>query len=220
MKYTIQDLINHVKKSFDSSEKQESKINQNILNIDGMSGVKTRHLYNNICSLTNANYLEVGSWKGSSFISAMYKNNINGIAIDNWSEFGGPRVEFLNNCNKYINDQNYKIIEKDCFNLNKNDINNFYEYADIYLYDGIHNYESHKNAITYMLPFLSKYFILLVDDWSLDSVNVKSGSLDGFIESKLIIHYKLEIEDDQTKGGIQGYWNGCGVFVCENPLFN
>jgi hypothetical protein len=81
--------------------------------MDGMSGNKTRHLYNNICSLNGANYLEIGTWKGSSFISTFYENHINSIVIDNWDEFNGPKDEFISNVNKFCPNRKFNFIEKE-----------------------------------------------------------------------------------------------------------
>ena len=77
MKYDLEQLINHVNLSVENSNNNISKLTSEILSMDGMTGIKTRHLYNNICSLDGANYLEIGTWMGSSFISAFYENNIN-----------------------------------------------------------------------------------------------------------------------------------------------
>ena len=62
-----------------------------------MSGKKTRHFYNNICSMKNSRYLEIGTWKGSTLCSAMCNNKMKCVAIDNWSQFNGPKNEFLKN---------------------------------------------------------------------------------------------------------------------------
>ena len=35
-----------------------------------------------------------------------------GLAIDNWSEFGGPKTEFLKNFNKFKGNNNINFIEK------------------------------------------------------------------------------------------------------------
>lgn len=32
--------------------------------MDGMSGIKTRHFYNNLLNYYDARYLEIGTWKG------------------------------------------------------------------------------------------------------------------------------------------------------------
>ena len=47
--------------------------------ITGLSGTKTRHLYNNLCELIvhpsrKTEYLEVGSFAGSTLVSSIYHN--------------------------------------------------------------------------------------------------------------------------------------------------
>lgn len=210
-------LINHAENAYENSEKRISKLTDEILSIEGMSGEKTRHLYNNICDLDNANYLEIGTYKGSSFISSIYKNNINSIAIDNWSEFDGPKDEFINNVNNFCPNQKFNFIEKDSFSISESDINKYYNSVDIYLYDGCHKYESHKMAITHFSKFLSKYSIILVDDWRDDNnwERVQRGTYDGIKESGLVIHKKIEKITFQESTGRSEYWNGFGLFICE-----
>jgi hypothetical protein len=184
-----------------------------------MSGNKTRHLYNNICNLNNAHYLEVGTWKGSSFISALYKNNIKATCIDNGSQFGGPVSEFYKNMFIYLgynyNNENINIIDKDCWSITYDDI--IYP-INIFLYDGDHSYESQKKAITYYYKYFSKYIIIIIDDWIVSDDRVKKGTLDGLHEMNLIIHYSKEIplvNTTKEHTGGDTFWNGCGIFVCE-----
>ncbi len=75
----MNNLIEHVELSIQNAIDNISKINNDVINVEGMTGIKTRHLYNNICSYKKSNneklkYLEIGTWKGSSLISALYKN--------------------------------------------------------------------------------------------------------------------------------------------------
>ena len=219
MKYDLEQLIKHVNLSVENSNNNISKLTSEILSIDGMSGNKTRHLYNNICSLNGANYLEIGTWKGSSFISALYGNDINSIAIDNWVEFNGPKDEFISNVDKFCPDRKFKFIEKDCFKIADDEIKSVYDSIDIYLFDGAHDYESQRKAITYYKHLFSKYVIIIIDDFRSDTpnwANVKKGTYDGIEESGLVIHHKIEIITHQESTGRSEYWNGFGLFVCEN----
>lgn len=223
MGFTLETLIKHAENAFESAEKNISKLSNDILELEGMSGVKTRHLYNNICDLNNANYLEVGTWKGSTFVSANYKNTINSIAIDNWSEFSttslsaSPTMDskstFLSNIEKY--DIKCKVIENDSFKITTDDIEE--NSIDIYLYDGAHDYESHKKAITHYYKFLSKYSIVIIDDWRTDGdwEAVQRATYDGITESGLIVHKRIEKITFQELNGKSEYWNGFGLFVCE-----
>lgn len=217
-KFELKSIIQHCVVSVDNANNNISKLTPDILSMDGMSGNKTRHLYNNICSLKNANYLEIGTWKGSSFISAFYNNDINPIVIDNWAEFNGTKNEFISNVNKFCPNIKFNFIEKDCFKVNDEEIKSIYDSVDIYLFDGAHDYESQRKAITYYKHLFSKYVIIIIDDFRSDTpawANVKKGTYDGINESKLIIHYSEEIITHQESNGRQEYWNGFGLFVCE-----
>lgn len=61
-------LINHTKTAIKNAYNNFSSLPESVLEMEGMSGKKTRHLYNNICNIDNKVYLEIGPWKGSSFI--------------------------------------------------------------------------------------------------------------------------------------------------------
>lgn len=211
-------LIDHVNQCVINADKSSSKITNEILNIEGMSGSKTRHLYNNLCNIDNANYLEVGTWKGSSFVSSIFKNNIKSIAIDNWSEFNGSKNNFIKNVEKFCPESRYIFFEKNSFEITETDIHSFFDSIDIYLYDGCHKYESHKSAITHFKQFLSKYSIVLIDDWRNENgswQNVIKGTYDGFDNSNLKIHHKIEIPSKQEINGSKEYWNGICIFICE-----
>ena len=212
----VSNLIEHVKNSILRAFQNNSSLPEHVLRMEGMSGRKTRHLYNNIVSLKNKTYAEVGTYKGSSFISAMYNNKDTfGICIDNWSEFNGPRDECITNINRELSNANYKIIDKDCWSITKNDLG---QLIDIYLYDGPHNYKDQKNAITYYRDFFNKYVIIMVDDWTCDHVDVKRGTMDGLKEANLIVHWSYEIGLVNTNTHHRGgdtFWNGCGIFICE-----
>jgi len=211
-------LINHANQSVINANNSLSKITDEILKIEGMSGSKTRHLYNNLCNIDNANYLEIGTWKGSSFVSSIFKNNINSIAVDNWSEFNGSKQSFLQNVQKFSPESRFTFFEKNSFEITENDILSVFDSIDIYLYDGCHKYESHKSAITHFKQFLSKYSIILIDDWRNENgswQNVIKGTYDGFKDSNLKIHHKIEITSKQENNGQQEYWNGIGIFICE-----
>jgi hypothetical protein len=224
MKYTIEQLSKHVQDSLTNSDNKISKLVPGVLSLSGMTGEKTRHLYNNICSLEGANYLEVGTWMGSSFISALYQNNsLNPVCIENWSEFNGPKDTFINNVNNFI-DTKWDFIEKDSFLVDENDIKKSYDSVDIYLYDGNHTRDSHKKAITHYYKFLSKYSIIMIDDWRNDPNNpetnpswrgVIEGTHDGINESPIKIHEKFERFSRQEYDGSENYWNGVIIMICE-----
>jgi hypothetical protein len=180
-------LIEHVNNAFDKAEQNHSKVTQDILNMEGMTGKKTRHFYNNLLNMEDARYLEIGTWKGSSVCSAMCGNHAKVVCIDNWSEFGGPKQEFLRNFNAYKGDNDASFIEQDCYTVNTADLPKF----NIYLYDGEHSEHNHYKALLHYYNCLDDTFIFVVDDWNWKQV--RDGTLNSLKTLKLTITYSREI---------------------------
>lgn len=202
--------ITHIKNAIELS--LIDKLPIEIYNIDGMSSNKVRNLLNNICNLEGYNYLEIGTWKGSTFVSSLHNNRFNkAYVIDNWSEFGNAKNDFNVNIKKYLNNRinDIKIMEEDCFSLSLTEINNK---IDIYFYDGNHKYESQKKALTYYYETLSDEFIFIVDDWNYGPVPL--GTNDAINELNLKIKFKT-ILSSRHNGDKDNYWNGIGVFLLE-----
>jgi hypothetical protein len=198
--------------AFENAEKHISKINDDIIGLDGMTGTKTRHFYNNLLNFNDARYLEVGTWKGSSVCSAMFGNNANVLCIDNWSEFGGPKNEFLSNFEKFKGQNKAAFIENNCFHV---DITNFPKF-NIYLYDGNHSAISHYLALEHYYDCLDDIFIFIVDDWNW--LDVRNGTKYAINTLNLKILYEKEIrltyDNSHTPQPLASdtWWNG--LYVC------
>lgn len=202
-------MIDKLELSFNNAENNISKIDSYIKEMDGMTGLKTRHLYNNLLSIPNARYLEIGTWKGSSVCSAMCGNSATVLCIDNWSEFSGPKKEFLVNFEKYKGNNNATYIEDDCFTINVDKIGKY----NIYMYDGNHSYDSHYKALKYYIKALENEFILIMDDWNW--LDVRNATNNSIFDLNLDILWKKEIrlsDTDKTTHDRNGWWNGIGVF--------
>lgn len=193
-------FIEHLLNSFKNGENKQSQLISEFADrhlLDGMSGTKTRHFYNNLSSLPECNYLEIGTWAGSTLCANLFKNNINATAIDSF-EWGGRDVkkQFLNNVSKCIslsqnsnasgvpsdifnnlnakqyninlsNGKELQVIDSDSFQVNLNDLKFTY---NLYLYDGDHSYDAHYKALTYYHTKLADIFIFVVDDWNIPRV--------------------------------------------------
>lgn len=208
--------IEHIQKSFDLAQKDISKCSSEILSMEGMSGTRTRHFYNNILNIPDARYLEIGTWKGSSVCSAMYRNNASVICIDNWAEFNGPKKEFLQNFEKFKGQNNASFIEEDCFTVDVSKLPKF----NIYLYDGDHKEICHYKALTHYINCMDEKFIYIVDDWNWKCV--RDGTLNAIKDLGLKVDFKFEwkttFNDTHPMHGspAQLLWhNGIGVFVLE-----
>jgi hypothetical protein len=205
-------IVEHVKQSFELAERNQSKLPQEILEYQGFTGTKTRHFYNNICSLPGASYLEIGTWYGSSSLSAVYGNSIDATFIDNWSQFGGNPEILKTALNKYTN--NYKLIESDCWKVDRSTLSKY----DIYLYDGAHTYADQYRAISYYHKQFKPNCIIMVDDWNWP--DVRKGTLDALSDLNIPVIYSRElfVPQEDTQGmpnhaGKHTWWNGIGVFV-------
>ena len=176
-----------IETSFQNAENHVSKITNDIINMDGMSGAKTRHFYNNLLNTEDARYLEIGTWKGSSVCSAMCGNKATLVCIDNWSEFGGPKDEFLVNFETFKGENKATFIENDCFNVDVSTLSKF----NIYMYDGDHSEENHYKALQHYYNCLDNIFIFIVDDWNWEYV--RNGTRKSITNLNLKVLYEKEI---------------------------
>jgi hypothetical protein len=202
------DLINLVQNAID---KKISNIDKNIFSVEGYSGKNFKHFLNNLLSEANGlSYLEIGVWKGSTTISGLYENTekIKYYLIDNFSQFGGPKLEFENNFEHFLNKKS-NIIDEDCFKLDKNTYN--IKNIDIYFYDGPHEEQDHYNALKYYYSSMSENFIYIVDDWNWQKT--KDGTYRAIKDLQLkinnLIEYNTNFQDSET------WWNGCAIFIFE-----
>ena len=199
----------------------KSNIDNWILDIEGLSGKKYRHLINNLINnFKNPKYLEIGTWLGSTACSAVFKNKLKITCIDNWSEsFSGvvdPEEKFFENIKRSITNQsNFKFIKKDFREINYKKIGKY----NIYFFDGPHHLKDHFDALSYVFPALEKKFIFIVDDWNWNQV--KSGTFKAikYLKFNIISYLEIETNLKNGKGYIQGkksdWHNGCCLFVIE-----
>ena len=179
MKISNSDLVSFTKDAFHKASNNQSKLSPFELNIEGMSGNKGRHLLNNLCSIPQTRYLEVGMWRGSTLCSAIKGNSVIATGIDNWSEFGGPMGDCKNNVEKCKGSSQVKIIDQDCFTVDKSSLDGPY---NVYFYDGGHSEIEQYKAITYFDEVMADSFVLVVDDWM--QLEVVRGTLFGLKDMK------------------------------------
>jgi len=193
--------INQISSAFKDAGNNESKITiqSPILTMGGMTGIKTRHFYNNLLNMEDARYLEIGVWTGSSVSSAMYGNKATVVCMDNFSEFTKDfniKKLFLNNFNKYKGKNDATFIEADCFKYDVSKLPKF----NIYLFDANHEEVSHYKALVHYYECLDDIFIYIVDDWNLK--DVRDGTYRSFKKLNLKIIYDREVrltwDDEHT----------------------
>ena len=209
-----------IETAFANADNHYSKINDKIIGMEGMTGLKTRHFYNNLLNFNDARYLEIGTWKGSSVCSAMYKNNANIVCIDNWSAFSGGtwgdvKNTFLTNIKEFKGDNNISFIESDCFQVDLAILPKF----NIYLFDGDHSEESQYKALQYYYECLDDVFIFIVDDWNWD--DVRSGTKKAIKDLNFKVLYEKEKlltnnnEHTPEPEAKETWWNGIYVSILQ-----
>lgn len=209
----VNKYIQQVESAIQCAETDKTKLTPLQFSIDGMSSKKNRIFLNELLSVDSEsiNYLEIGTWMGSTFVSAMYGNKVkSAIAIDNFSQFQGNMTTFSLNCVN-SNISNFRFINADCFNLSQEDKDSIKD-INIYFYDGDHTHEDQRKALTYYIDVLTDIFVLIVDDWN--HPPVKTGTRQGLTENNLKVHKEWELPAD-FNGDRLNWWNGLYVAVCE-----
>jgi hypothetical protein len=117
----------------------------------------------------------------------MCNNKAKVVCIDNWSEFGGPKTEFLVNFNKFKGENDATFIENDCYKVDVSKLPKF----NIYMYDGNHSNESHYKALLHYYNCLDDVFIFIVDDWNWS--DVRNGTLNSIHRLNLKVLYEKEV---------------------------
>lgn len=208
--------------SFHTANRGRSALPSWIMNMAGMSGRRYRRLVNSLVrAVPEPVYLEVGSWKGSTACAAVWRNHCDIICIDNWSEFEGPRDEFLKNIKRASETTPVQVIEH---NFREVDFGKLHPKANIYLFDGPHDERDQFDGIAMALPGLQRAFVLIVDDFNWRQV--REGTSRALLEKNLSVLCSVTIRTNAA-GFDQKVWfeksdwhNGYFVAVVEKPLPN
>ena len=122
-------------------EKKTSKLTEKEIGVHGMTSVRIRHLLNNLVNMDGARYLEVGVWKGATFVSALYENDLEyACAVDDFS--AGGYDEFINNTAGL----KYDLLIGDAYEANPE------ENINIYFYDAGKTLEEVRKGLEYYYP--------------------------------------------------------------------
>jgi hypothetical protein len=205
--------VDSIKKAFD--EVDNHKLSDDVFNLHGMSGKLTRIFYNNLLSnISNARYLEIGVFLGSTFISALYKNSLDkAVCIDNFQEFKEGSADLLHsNVLNICGNTHYTLIEGNSFH--KETITKCKELGpyNVYMYDGNHSEESHYNALIDYKDCLDDIFVYICDDWNWEAV--KKGT-NRAIEEGFDVIYKEEVTCNYNTERSEKWWNGMIVLVLQ-----
>jgi hypothetical protein len=195
--------------AFDRALALESEVSEHTLAIHGMSGRLYRLFINNLVRLVSKpRYLEIGSFSGSTACSAMDKNCLKILCIDNWTQFdgdkpGGPKDAFVHYTN-IVRTENidFRVIESDFRKVDVASIGRF----NIYLFDGPHEEVDQYDGLAMYDAALDDDVFFIVDDWNWPGV--RRGTLNAIRDTGFDIDFAIEVrttQDDQPARG--GDWH-------------
>ena len=152
-------------------------------------------------------FVNVGVWHGFSFLASLLDNQGKRcVGVDNFSQFGGPKQEFLARFEKlrspehhfYEMDYEHYFREKHTGQLG------------VYLYDGEHSYANQLKGLQVAEPYFAPGCIVLVDDTNWDEP--RQASLDFVNQSSR--NYQLLLDARSAANGHPTWWNGLMVWRC------
>jgi hypothetical protein len=163
-----------------------------ILSMEGMSGRRYRQFINLLASkMAPTRYLEIGAWQGSTLCATLWNNRISATVCDDWSQFGGPRDQFLRNLQAVRGTSDVTVIEQDFRTINYHGIGRF----NLYMFDGPHEEQDQYDGIVLAMPAMDEEFIMVVDDWN--HPYVKSGTLRAIDDLGLVVDsIRIETSSD------------------------
>jgi hypothetical protein len=187
-----------------------------VLTMPGMSGWRYRIFINELIRrVNNPAYLEVGSWAGSTLCSAICGNSLQAMAIDDWSQFGGPSNVFFFQLSKHVSPSvRMSVLNSDFRKINWEAIGKY----NVYLFDGPHSYEDQYDGIVLVQSALQDDFVLIVDDWNHEQV--RNGTYDALNNAAIEGDFFIEIKTtaDGTHPTIHGerseWHDGYFIAVC------
>jgi hypothetical protein len=190
-----------ITEAFEQSENLQSKIPaEYISRLNGLSSPKIWHLLNNLAAQSD-NYLEIGTHMGSTLMAALYGNDVNATAVDNFCMKPQNRNHFFQN----VKNLKFNFIEKDCFTIQEKEL----PPIDLYFYDGEHSYNSQYKAIKHFIGSMTQEFIYVCDDWN--NSPVREGTLQAIMDCKLeIVEYHERRH--KTMKDKENWWCGIAVF--------
>ncbi len=196
------------------AEQHESKLNQDVLGIEGMSSAKGRHFLNNLCSRPNTHLLEIGCWKGSTLIASLFHNDMtHAVAIDNWCQVGrAASIEFHENCTRFLHPNQLNYQDVDCFEINPKDICT--TPVNVYFYDGRHDIEDQTRAFVHYNDVFDDLFIAVVDDWNFSSVH--DGTHIAFEKLKYQVLFERAMPGNRCDD-TENWWNGMYIALVRKP---
>jgi len=192
-----------------------------LVEVGGMSSPRVCHFLNRLVAQIEPGecYLEVGTWRGLTLLSAAYGNlGRPCIGCDKfrfWGRFSGwgfaAKRSLRSNLERY-RDQCGPIVFHAMTSERMFRAHPPPAPVGVYFYDGDHSHAGTARGITMAAPYLARRSVLLVDDWN-DPV-IGRATREALDHARLRILWFRDLKGDHST---RGWWNGVGVFYLEKP---
>lgn len=192
---------------------------RHLVDVDGMSSPRVCQFLNHLVARmdTDESYLEVGTWRGLTLLSAAYGNlDRTCVGCDKfrfWGQFTGwgfaAGRAFRRNVERY---------RGRCGRIVFHHMTSERMFArglppspvGVYFYDGDHSHGGTVKGIVSATAHLADKCVLLVDDWN-DPV-IRRATEEALDRARLRALWRRELEGDHSQ---RGWWNGLGAFFVE-----
>lgn len=193
-----------------------------LVDIEGLSSPRVCAFLNQLVAHMEPDeiYLEIGTWKGRTLLSAAHGNaGRRCVACDKfrfWGKFTGPG--FLARRQLY---GNLKRFEQGSASIEFHSMTSRELFrrklvrapVGVFFYDGDHSFEETHHAIVQAAPYLSRRSVLVVDDWS--DPTVVAATKQALRDANLHVRWYRALPGDHTE---TLFWNGLGVFYVERVV--
>lgn len=117
-------------------------------------------------------YLEVGTYQGGSLVGALIGNKSHAIAVDSFNEFTATNSleRTKTNLEKFCVSERVQFYDMDFRRFFSEKAGSDLK-AQVYYYDGAHDFETQLAGMEAAWPFLHSGSIIMVDDYAYPEVN-------------------------------------------------
>lgn len=152
-------------------------------------------------------FVNVGVWHGYSYLAGLHGNEEKpATGIDNFSQFGGPKDEFLARFEAQSSPR-HAFVESDYREF----FRDFSDPIGVYIYDGEHTYENQAEGLRVAEPLMADGCIVIVDDtnWR----QPRKATFDFIAQSSRDYSVLLDV---RTSGQHPTLWNGMLVLRADS----
>lgn len=178
---------------------------QSLMPLASVGGMSTPAYAKIISSITQSMsadevYVNIGCYMGFTLLAGLMGSCCRVIGVDNFSQFNGPRAEFMANYHPHAR-HNSQFHDMDYVEYMQNHAP---DVIDFYFYDGPHKYADQHRAITLANHKLRSGSLILIDDTNV--THVKQATVDALQACGRSYDTWLDITTAHNKHPT--YWNG------------